>query len=113
MLNRRMKPITAAVGTAFLTSLAATAGADVQDNPFGAEELDAGYDLLAKGEGEGKCGEGKCGEDKDGEGKCGEGKDGEGKCGEGKCGEDKGEGKDGEGKCGEGKCGEGKCGGAA
>ena len=99
MLNRRMKPVTAAVGTAFVASFAAVSFADVQENPFGAEELENGYDLLAKAEDEGKCGEGKCGESKDGEGKCGEGK-----CGEGKCGE---------GKCGEGKCGEGKCGGTA
>ncbi len=88
MLNQRMKPVTAAIGTAFAASLAATSFADVQSNPFGAEELDSGYDLLAKGEGEGKCGEGKCGESK---------AEGEGKCGEGKCGESKAEG---EGKCG-------------
>ena len=101
-LKDRMKPITAAVGTAFVASLAA-ASASAADNPFAAEELDNGYDQLAQAEAEGKCGEGKCGE-----GKCGESKgEGEGKCGEGKCGESKGEG---EGKCGEGKCGEGKCG---
>ena len=111
-MNRKLKPITAAVGTAFAASLAASSFADVQTSPFGATELDTGYDLLARGEGEGKCGEGKCGESKgEGEGKCGEGKcgeskdEGEGKCGEGKCGESKDE--------GEGKCGEGKCGGAA
>ena len=110
MLNLKMKPIAAAVGTAFVASLATASIANADDNPFAANALEEGYDLLAKGEGEGKCGEGKCGEDKgDGEGKCGEDK-GEG---EGKCGEDKGEG---DGKCGEGKCGEdkgegeGKCG---
>jgi uncharacterized low-complexity protein len=108
MQTRRMKPITAMVGTAFAASFAAAAAADVQDSPFGVTDLEAGYDLLARGEGEGKCGEGKCGEDKEGEGKCGEGKCGEGKDGEGKCGE----GKCGEGKCGEGKCGEGRCGGS-
>ena len=96
MLNRNMKPVAAAVGTAFVASLAAASHADVQGSPFGAVELDTGYDLLAKGEGEGKCGEGKCGESKS---------KGEGKCGEGKCGESKSE--------GEGKCGEGKRGGAA
>jgi uncharacterized low-complexity protein len=115
MLNRKMKPITAAVGTAFVASLAGVSYADVQGAAFAANELDAGYDLLARAE-EGKCGEGKCGESKD------EAKDGEGKCGEGKCGESKDEAKDGEGKCGEskdeakdgeGKCGEGKCGNAA
>ncbi|HEX7034284.1 MAG TPA: hypothetical protein VF210_00835 [Pseudomonadales bacterium] len=98
-MSKKMKPVTAAVGTAFIASIASVSFADVQDNPFGADELDAGYDLLANADGEGKCGEGKCGE----------GKDGEGKCGEDKGGDDK----DGEGKCGEGKCGEGKCGGIA
>ena len=116
MLNRKMKPVAAAVGSAFVASLAATSGAYAEDQVFAADELDHGYNLLAEAEGkcgEGKCGEGKCGEgdDKDAEGKCGEGKCGEGKCGEG---DDKdAEGKCGEGKCGEGKCGEGKCGGAA
>jgi uncharacterized low-complexity protein len=91
-----MKPITAVVGTAFAASLTAAAAASA-DSPFAAEELDAGYDLLALDQHEGKCGEGKCGE-----GSCGEGDDSEGKCGEGKCGEsDDGS----EGKCGEGKCG--------
>jgi uncharacterized low-complexity protein len=104
--DRKMKPVTAIVGTAFVASLAAAGVAGADENPFGAQELDKGYDLLASHHGEGKCGEGKCGEDKDSEGKCGEGKcgedkDSEGKCGEGKCGEDK----DSEGKCGEGKCG--------
>ena len=118
MLNLKMKPIAAAVGTVFVASLAGTsvAQADQADSDlFAAQDLDRGYDLLAQAEG--KCGEGKCGE-----GKCGEGdddKDGEGKCGEGKCGEGDDD-KDGEGKCGEGKCGEGedkdgegKCGGVA
>ena len=110
MLNKKMKPITAAVGTAFVASLA-TASIANADSPFAAEELERGYDLLADAHGgEGKCGEGKCGEG------AGDGADGEGKCGEGKCGEgDDAEGKCGEGKCGEGddaegKCGEGKCG---
>ena len=112
MLDQKMKPIAAAVGTAFVASLAGAGAVQAEDNLFVANELERGYELLA--EAEGKCGEGKCGE-----GKCGEDKDAEGKCGEGKCGEDKdAEGKCGEGKCGEdkdaeGKCGEGKCGGAA
>jgi uncharacterized low-complexity protein len=97
-MSKRVKPVTAAVGAAFVTSLASVSFADVQDDPFAVAELDAGYDLVANAE-EGKCGEGKCGEGKDGEGKCGEDKDGDDK--------------DGEGKCGEGKCGEGKCGGIA
>ncbi|MDP6375367.1 MAG: hypothetical protein QF921_07875 [Pseudomonadales bacterium] len=106
MLNRRVKPIAAAVGTTFVASLA-TATVAQADELFVAEEMEGGYDRLAQtDEQEGKCGEGKCGEDKDAEAK-----DGEGKCGEGKCGEDKdAEGKCGEGKDGEGKDGEGKCG---
>ena len=91
MLKRKMKPVTAAVGTAFVASLGAAGVASAEDNPFGLESLESGYDLPADGHMEGKCGEGKCGE-----GKCGEDKDTEGKCGEGKCGEGKG----GEGKCG-------------
>ena len=107
MLNRKLKPIAAAVGTAFIASMASVNIANADESLFVAQDLDAGYELLARGETEGKCGEGKCGEDKD--------KDGEDKDGEGKCGEDKdkdGEDKDGEGKCGEDKDkdGEGKCG---
>ena len=112
MLKSNLKPIAMAVGMTFVASLATVTTAYADENPFAANELTSGYNLLAGAEG--KCGEGKCGEDKGGEGKCGEGKcgedkGGEGKCGEGKCGEDKG----GEGKCGEDKGGEGKCGGAA
>jgi uncharacterized low-complexity protein len=90
------KPVTAALGVAFVSSLAVSTSAVADDNPFAMADLDSGY-LLADGhEGEeGKCGEGKCGE-KGEEGSCGE-KGEEGKCGEGKCGGDeKGE----EGKCG-------------
>ena len=98
------KPIAAAIGAAFVGTLAAT-GSIAAENPFGVQELKSGYMQLA----EGKCGEGKCGgakADKNSEGKCGEAKCGgnkkpEGKCGEGKCGGDKKP----EGKCGEGKCG--------
>ena len=90
------KPLSVALGAAFLAGGAATV--------FAAADLDQGYqvgsidqmELLAGAhdkKAEGSCGEGKCGEDKGGEGKCGEGK----------CGEDKDKG--GEGKCGEGKCG--------
>ena len=101
-----IKPVAAAVGVAFVSSLVISVTAVADDNPFDASDLDAGYMLAdghEKGE-EGSCGEGEgsCGE---GEGSCGEG---EGSCGEGSCGE-------GEGSCGEkgedGKCGEGKCGG--
>ncbi len=103
------KPLAAALGAAFLAS-AVSPVVSADTNPFAANQLSGGYDLVSYGKhGEGKCGEGKCGEGKCGEGKCGEGKKAEGKCGEGKCGE---------GTCGgdkaksEGKCGEGTCGGA-
>lgn len=113
MSKFKMKPVTAALGAAFLAStIAPVASADV--NPFSATPLAAGYDIVNAADGhEGKCGEGKCGGDSKGEeGKCGEGKCGgdskgeEGKCGEGKCGGDAaGDEKGAEGKCGEGKCG--------
>ena len=64
MLNLKIKPIAAAVGTAFVASLANAHHADTDSNPFAANALDQGYVLLAKGHSEGKCGEGKCGEDK-------------------------------------------------
>ena len=109
MSKRNLKPIAAAVGTAFLASLATTSIAHASDNPFSVQPLEAGY-LLAAAD----AAEGKCGEEKAAEGKCGEDKAAEGKCGEDeaadtKCGED-GKGPGCEGKCGEGKCGEGKCG---
>ena len=69
------KSVAAAVGVAFVSSLAASTAA--ADNPFALAELDSGY-LLA-------------GDDKAEEGTCGE-KGEEGKCGEGKCGADEGEG---------------------
>lgn len=96
--NLMIKPVAAAVGVAFLTSLAVSSTAVADDNPFAAADLDSGF-LLAgdDGDSEGKCGEGKCGE-----GKCGDDK-GE----EGSCGEDKGE----EGSCGGDKGEEGSCGG--
>ena len=98
-----MKPLSIALGAAFVASLAGTSIANAADNPFSMTELSSGY-MVADSK-EGKCGEGKCGgEKKAEEGKCrGEKKAEEGKCGEGKCG--------GEKKAEEGKCGEGKCGG--
>jgi len=98
------KPVAAAVGVAFVSSIAVSGAAVAADNPFAMTDLDSGYMLAGNHEGEeGKCGEGKCGEkgkegscgEKGAEGSCGE-KGEEGKCGEGKCGGDKGE----EGKCG-------------
>ena len=104
-----MKPLSVALGAAFVTSLAGTSVANAAENPFSMSELSSGY-MVADNH-EGKCGEGKCGGKKEEEGKCGEGKCGgdkakaeEGKCGEGKCGGTK--------DTKEGKCGEGKCGGS-
>jgi uncharacterized low-complexity protein len=102
------KPVAAAVGVAFVSSLAVSSTAVAADNPFETVDLENGYMLADSHKGEeGKCGEGKCGGEKAEEGKCG----GE-KAEEGKCGGEKAE----EGKCGEGKCGgekaeEGSCGG--
>jgi uncharacterized low-complexity protein len=100
MTNKKqiIKPVAAAVGVAFVSSLALSTVASASDNPFSMADLDTGY-MLADGHKKGE------------EGKCGEGKCGEGKCGEEE-GEEEGEEKGEEGKCGEGKCGEGKCGGA-
>ena len=81
-----MKPLSIALGAAFVASLAGTSVANAADNPFSMTELSSGY-MVADSK-EGKCGEGKCGGEKKAE---------EGKCGEGKCG--------GEKKAEEGKCG--------
>ena len=103
MANKLMivKPVAAAVGVAFVSSLFISSSVVADDNPFSTADLDSGY-MLADDKGEeGKCGEGKCGGDKGEEGACGE-KGEEGSCGE------KGE----EGSCGE-KGEEGSCGGNA
>jgi uncharacterized low-complexity protein len=97
------RPLAAAVGVAFVSSLAASTAAHAADNPFEATDLDAGY-LLA---GADKAEEGTCGGDKAEEGKCGEGKCGAEKAEEGACGGDKAE----EGTCGGDKAEEGTCGG--
>jgi uncharacterized low-complexity protein len=111
MTDKKMtlKPIAAAIGVAFVSSIAFSSTAIADENPFAMTDLETGYMLADRhGDGEeGKCGEGKCGEDKGEDGKCGEGKCGEDKGEEGKCGEDKGE----EGSCGEDKGEEGSCGG--
>jgi uncharacterized low-complexity protein len=112
MANKSMfvNPVAAAVGVAFVSSLAASSSVVADDNPFSTAELDAGYQLAGEKGKEGKCGEGKCGADKGAEGSCGE-KGAEGSCGEkgaeGSCGE-----KGAEGSCGE-KGTEGSCGGNA
>ncbi|MDE2387887.1 MAG: hypothetical protein KGN35_02205 [Betaproteobacteria bacterium] len=111
MSKKSMKPVSLAIGTALVTSLAAgNLAADTVANPFAMNELSGGYMQLAdasdankpaqdggkdsKPNMEGKCGEGKCGSKKEMkqnmEGKCGGKKaEKEGKCGEGKCGADK------------------------
>tara|TARA_B110000977_G_scaffold60558_1_gene82270 strand:- start:1883 stop:2107 length:225 start_codon:yes stop_codon:yes gene_type:complete len=72
-MARSIKPITAALGAAFLASSFVPA-ASAASNPFSAQQLGGGYDLVSYGkDAEGKCGEGKCGEGKCGEGKCGAG----------------------------------------
>ena len=98
MLNRKMKPIAAAVGAAFAASLAPAVLADTGNateaasaDPFDTRALEGV--LFADAHLEGGCGEDREkpaeeAEEAEGEGKCGEG---EGKCGEG------------EGKCGEGE----------
>ena len=69
------KPVAAAVGTAFVASMAASTTAMAADNPFEATELDSGYMLADGHKGkEGKCGEGKCGGEKAKEGECCDGK---------------------------------------
>ena len=88
MASHSKRPLAAAVGTAFLASVALAPLASAADNPFQLDRLAGGYSLAEKANAEGKCGEGKCGE-----GKCGGATseagvkaESEGKCGEGKCG---------------------------
>ena len=101
-----MKPLTAAIGTAVIASLAAMPIAQADASPFGMTDLGSGYQVAQSAEG--KCGEGKCGDAKAAP------KAAEGKCGEGKCGDAKAAPKATEGKCGGGAAkpvSEGKCGG--
>jgi uncharacterized low-complexity protein len=106
-----LNPVAAAVGVAFVSSLAVSSTAVAADNPFATTDLDSGY-LLAgddKGE-EGKCGEGSCGADKGKEGSSSGDKGEEGSCSgdkgeEGSCSGDKGE----EGSCSGDKGEEGSC----
>ena len=101
MSSVKKTAVAVALGTVVMSSAFAV---QAQANPFGFEEMNAGYQLVG---GEGKCGEGKCGE---GMKKEATEKAKEGKCGEGKCGE--GMKHEATEKAKEGKCGEGKCGGA-
>lgn len=120
MANKSMiiKPVAAAIGVAFVSSMFVSTAAVANDNPFATADLNAGYMLAGDKDKEGKCGEGKCGADKqaakDAEGSCGASKGEEGSCGEskgeeGSCGGDKAEGEKAEGDKGE----EGSCGGNA
>lgn len=111
MSKKIIKPVSIALGTALVTSLAAgNLTAETHTNPFAMTELSSGYmlaygDSAKKAEQEGQAG-----------GKSEMKQDMEGKCGEGKCGSKSEMKKNMEGKCGgkkaeqEGKCGEGKCG---
>jgi len=96
MSEQKIKPLAAAVGAAFMVSVALSPVASAASNPFQLSELSNGYEVAGK-DAEGKCGEGKCGEAKPKA-------ESEGKCGEGKCGGAKPKAES-EGKCGEGKCG--------
>ena len=58
MEKNSKKPLAAAVGAAFLASVAMTPMATAADNPFQVTPLNGGYNLAGK-EAEGKCGEGK------------------------------------------------------
>ncbi|MGR9052694.1 MAG: HvfA family oxazolone/thioamide-modified RiPP metallophore [Gammaproteobacteria bacterium] len=106
MNKMKKSPLAAAMGTAVVSALAATA-VHAEANPFGMTELSSGYMQLAEGE---KSGEMKCGANMGGEMKCGANmnmaapKAPEGKCA-GKKTETKVEKKAMEGSCGEGKCG--------
>ena len=115
MSKKTLKPIAAALGTAFAVTLATAPVAQADSNPFGMSDLSGGYTQIA----EGKCGEAKCGANKkkmlkEHEGKCSaEMKSHEGKCSaakatEGKCSAEK----KAEGKCAGAKKAEGKCAGS-
>jgi len=110
------KPLSIALGAAFVTSLAATPAANASANPFAMSELRGGYMVAETAEG--KCGSGKVTDESKTssgmmmeEGKCGANKTkAEGKCGEGKCGSGKvtDESKTSSGMMEEGKCGANK-----
>ena len=76
-------PLAAAMGTAVVSTFAATA-VNAESNPFAMTELSDGYMQVAQSD---TASEMKCGANmsKKVEGSCGEGKCGEAKCGEGKC----------------------------
>ena len=83
MLNRKMKPIAAAVGAAFAVSLATGVAVADEADPFEAQVLAEGT-LFADAHKEGGCGEDAAEEEDKAED--------EGQCGEGKCGDEGGDG---------------------
>lgn len=127
-MSKMIKPLSVAVGVAFVGSLAITQAASASS--FNLSDMDRGYQQVGEGhdKGEGKCGEGKCGMEKMDTDKNGSissaeftaaGKpadkfaaldtDKNGAISQAEI--DAHHKAAGEGKCGEGKCGEGKCGG--
>lgn len=60
MSKTKRTPIAAAVGAAFIATVAMAPLASAVENPFAAQPLESGYNL-AGNHAEGKCGEGKCG----------------------------------------------------
>lgn len=104
-----IKPISLAVGAAFVAGMATAPVAQADINPFAATALASGYMVAEKGA-EGQCGANK----QPAEAECGANKAAK-KANEGECGADK---KAKEGECGankakpvqEAKCGEAKCG---
>ena len=133
-MSNKFKPLSIAVGAAFVGSLALAQAASASS--FSVTDLNSGYQQVGEKGKEGSCGEGKCGEGKCGEGKCGIEKLDTDKDGNVSATEFAASGhgaehftkmdadangtvtkaewdeahKSAEGKCGEGKCGEGKCG---
>ncbi|GAA5127671.1 hypothetical protein [Alloalcanivorax gelatiniphagus] len=84
--ERKLNPLAATLGAAVVASAMSIPAVQAADNPFGATDLQSGYQLAGdhSKDGEGKCGEGTCGDkgDKKGEGSCG----GADKKSEGSCG---------------------------
>lgn len=122
MLNKtNLKPITAAIGTVFVTSALIVSPAGAETNPFQMTDLSSGYMVADGHEGKKMCKKKMKKMDTDGDGSVSKDefmahaekkfahKD---KNGDGVITRDemKRMKKDKEGKCGEGKCGEGKCG---
>lgn len=106
-----IKPVSLAVGAAFVAGMATAPAVQADVNPFTATTLASGYMVAEKGA-EGQCGANK----KPAEAECGANKAAQ-KSNEGECGASK---KPAEGECGankakpkpvqEAKCGEAKCG---